>query len=72
VRVSHIRHTKGGGETTDSDRIFTELAYECFLKPRPYVSFSEYDSLHRAFIDKTLECSQLASAKAAVGATFAR
>jgi hypothetical protein len=31
VRVSHIRHTKGGGEKSDSDRVFTELAYERFL-----------------------------------------
>jgi hypothetical protein len=33
VRMSHIRHTKGGGETRDSDRVFAELAYERFLKP---------------------------------------
>jgi hypothetical protein len=72
VRVSHIRHTKGVGETSDSDRVFAELAYERFLKPRPNVSSSEYDNLHRVFIDKTLECSLLAIAKDAVGATFAR
>jgi hypothetical protein len=66
VRISHIRHTKGGGETSDSDSVFEqELAYERFLKPRPDVASSEYDNLHRAFIDKTLECSLLASAKAA-------
>jgi hypothetical protein len=70
VRVSHIRHTKGGGKT--SDRVFAEFAYERFLKPRPEVASSEYDNLHRAFIDKTLECSLLASAKAAARATFAR
>jgi hypothetical protein len=28
VRVSDIRHTKGGGKTNDSDRVFAELAYE--------------------------------------------
>jgi hypothetical protein len=59
VRISHIRHTKGGEETSDSDRVFAELAYEGFLnnlKPRPDVASSEYDNLHRAFIDKTLEC----------------
>jgi hypothetical protein len=71
VRISHTRLTKGGGETTDSDRVFTELAYERFLKPQPDVASSEYDNLHRASIDKTLECSLLASAKAAAGATFA-
>jgi hypothetical protein len=34
-------------------------AYERFLKPRPDVASSEYDNLHSAFIDKTLECSLL-------------
>jgi hypothetical protein len=72
VRIFHIRHTKGGEETSDSDHVFTELAYELLLKPRPDVASSEYDNLHRAFIDKTLECSLLASAKAVAGATFAR
>jgi hypothetical protein len=28
VRISHIRHTKGGEETSDSDRVFAELAYD--------------------------------------------
>jgi hypothetical protein len=45
VRVSHIRHTNGGGETSNSDRVRAELAYECFLKPRPDVACSEYDNL---------------------------
>jgi hypothetical protein len=71
VRISHIRHAKGGGETSDSDRVTAELAYERFLKPRPDVASSKYDYLHRAFIDKTLECSLVARAKAAAGATFA-
>jgi hypothetical protein len=71
VRISHIRHTKGEGETSDSDRVSAKLAYERFLLPRPDAA-SEYDNLHRAFIDKTLECSQLVSAKAAAGVTFAR
>jgi hypothetical protein len=26
VRISHIRHTKGRGKTSDSDRVFAELA----------------------------------------------
>jgi hypothetical protein len=38
VRIPHIRHTKGGGETSDSDRVVAELAYEPFLKPRPDVA----------------------------------
>jgi hypothetical protein len=65
VRLSHTRHTKGGGETSDSDRVFAELACERFLKSRPDVASSEFSSLHRAFTDKTLECFLLASAKAA-------
>jgi hypothetical protein len=72
VRVSHIRHTKGGGETNNTDRVFAELVYERFLKPRPDVTSSEYDSLHRAFIYKTLECSLFARVKATVRGTFAR
>jgi hypothetical protein len=55
VRVSHIRHTKGAWKMSDSSRVFAEHAYERFLKPRPDVASSEYDNLHRAFIDKTLE-----------------
>jgi hypothetical protein len=54
------------------DRVFAELAYERFLKPRLDVAYSEYDSLLRAFIDMTLECFLLAIAKAAARATFAR
>jgi hypothetical protein len=79
VRKSHIQHTKGGGDKSDSDCVFVELAYKRFLKPRPDVASFEYDSQHRAFIDKTLKCSLLASRrrrrpirKAAAGATFAR
>jgi hypothetical protein len=72
VRISHVRHTKGGGETNNSDRVFAKLTYERFLKLRPDVASSEYDNLHGAFIDKTLECTLFASAKAAAGATFAR
>jgi hypothetical protein len=39
VRVSHIRQTKGGGETSDPDRAIAELAYERFLKPKTDVAF---------------------------------
>jgi hypothetical protein len=46
VRVSHIRHTKGGGETSDSDRVSAELAYERFLKPRSDFDSFEYDNQH--------------------------
>jgi hypothetical protein len=74
VRVSHIRHTKGGCDRrrSDTDRVFAELIYECFLKPRWHVASSEYDNLHIAAIDKTFECSMLASAKEAARESFAR
>jgi hypothetical protein len=55
MRVSHIRYAKIGGETRDKDRVFVELAYERYLKPRPDVASSKYDSLHRAFIDKAMD-----------------
>jgi hypothetical protein len=45
VRISRIRHTKGGGETSDSSRVFAELAYKRFLKPPPDVASSEDDNL---------------------------
>jgi hypothetical protein len=70
--MSNTKHIKGGGETSDSDRVFVELAYERFLEPRLDVASSEYENLHKAFIDKTLEYSLLASAKAAAGPTFSR
>jgi hypothetical protein len=65
VRVSRIRHTKGGKGTSDSDRVFEELAYERFRKLRPDVAFPKYDSVHRAFMCNNIECSLLTSAKAA-------
>jgi hypothetical protein len=43
VWVPHIRHTNGGGETSDSDRVFVELTFEHFLKPRPDVTSPKYD-----------------------------
>jgi hypothetical protein len=72
VRVSHIRNTNGGGETSDSDCVFAEFGYERFLKLRPDVASSEYDCLYQAFIDKTFECSLLARGKAGIRVTFAR
>jgi hypothetical protein len=40
-----IRYMKGGGERSDLlDKVFAELAYARFLKPRPDVASSECDS----------------------------
>eukprot|EP00873_Tetraselmis_striata_P036768 jgi/Tetstr1/457032/TSEL_043696.t1 len=56
VRVSYVRHTKDGGETSETDRVFSSrLAYDHFLKPKAPIASSDYDALHRAFINKTLE-----------------
>eukprot|EP00873_Tetraselmis_striata_P045851 jgi/Tetstr1/466115/TSEL_000943.t1 len=43
VPVSYIRHTKGGGKTSETDRVFVILAYDRFLKPK---ASSDYDTLH--------------------------
>eukprot|EP00873_Tetraselmis_striata_P004664 jgi/Tetstr1/424928/TSEL_015421.t1 len=62
----------GGGETSETDRVFASLAYDRFLKPKAPVASSNYDALHRAFINKTHEASLMARAKAVSGAAFAQ
>eukprot|EP00873_Tetraselmis_striata_P024556 jgi/Tetstr1/444820/TSEL_032662.t1 len=62
---------EGGGETSETDRVFASLAYDRFLKPKAPVASSDCDALHRAFINKTHEVSLMARAKAAAGAAFA-
>eukprot|EP00873_Tetraselmis_striata_P006574 jgi/Tetstr1/426838/TSEL_017053.t1 len=70
---SNIGHTKGGGETSDmTDRVFAEPALDRFLKLKAAFASSKYDTLHRAFVDKTLKVSLMASAKAATAAAFAK
>eukprot|EP00873_Tetraselmis_striata_P013243 jgi/Tetstr1/433507/TSEL_022777.t1 len=71
VRVSYIRHTKGGGETSDTDRVFANLVYDGFLKSKAPVASFDYDALHRAFIDRSLEVSLMVGVKVAAGAAFA-
>jgi hypothetical protein len=41
VLVSHSRHAKDGGATSNSYSVFAELAYERFRKPQPEVVQSE-------------------------------
>eukprot|EP00873_Tetraselmis_striata_P037599 jgi/Tetstr1/457863/TSEL_004265.t1 len=70
---SNIGHTKGGGETSDmTDRVFAEPALDRFLKLKAAFACSKYDTLHRAFVDKTLKVSLMASAKAPTAAAFAK
>jgi hypothetical protein len=64
--------TKGGQLSSDSDRVFAELAHERFCRPRPTAVLGPLDELRQAFIDMTLEVSLHAASKAAAGAAFAR
>jgi hypothetical protein len=57
VRLSHIQHTKGRGETSGLDRIFAELAYEATsvslnrdrtLPPASTTAYTEPSSTRRS------------------------
>jgi len=70
--LGFLRLTKGGQTSSDSDRVFAELAHERFCRPRPTAVSSALDELRQAFVDRTLEVSLHAASKAAAGAAFAR
>jgi hypothetical protein len=72
TRLGFLRLTKGGQMSSDSDRVFAELAHERFCRPRPSAVSRALDELRQAFVDRTLEVSLHAASKAAVGAAFAR
>jgi hypothetical protein len=72
TRLGFLRLTKDGQTSSDSDRVFTELAHERFCRPRPTAVSSALDELRQAFVDMTLEVSLHAASKAADGAAFAR
>jgi len=72
TRLGFLRLTKGGQTSSDSDRVFAELAHERFCRPRPTAVSSALDELRQAFVDRTLEVSLHAASKAAAGAAFAR
>jgi hypothetical protein len=70
TRLGFLRLTKGGKTSSDSDRVFAELAHECFCRPRPTAASGPLDELRQAFVDKTLEVSLHAACKAAARAAF--
>jgi hypothetical protein len=70
--MGFFRLTKGGQTSSDSDRVFAELAHERFCRPRPTVVLSALDDLRKAFVDMTLEVSLHAASIAAARAAFAR
>jgi hypothetical protein len=70
TRQGFLRLTKGGQTSSDSDRVFAELAHERFCRPRPTAVLSALDELRQALVDKTLEVGLHASNKAAARATF--
>jgi hypothetical protein len=72
TRLGLLRLTKGGQTSSDSDRVFAELAHEHFCRPRPTAISSALDELRQAFVDRALKVSLHAASKAAVGAAFAR
>jgi hypothetical protein len=72
TRLGFLNLTKGGQTSSDSDRVFAELAHEHFCRPRPTAVSSALDELRQALVDMTLEVSLHAASKAAAGAAFAR
>jgi hypothetical protein len=71
TRLGFLRLTKGGQTTSDSDRVFAELAHERFCRPHPTAVFGPLDELRQAFVDGTLEVSMHAACKTVVRTTFA-
>jgi hypothetical protein len=55
TRLGFLLLTKGGQMSSDTDRVFAELAHERFYRPRPTAVSGPLDELRQAFVDKTLE-----------------
>jgi hypothetical protein len=72
TRLGFLRLTKGGQMSSDSDRVFAELAYDRFCRLRPTVVSGPLDELSQAFVDITLEVSMHAVIKASAEATFTK
>jgi hypothetical protein len=72
TRLGFLRLIKGGQTSSDSDRVFAELANERFCRPRPAVVSGPLDELRQAFVDRTLEVNLHAAGKVAVGTDFAK
>jgi hypothetical protein len=72
TRLGFLRLTKGGQTSSDSDRVFPELAHGRFCRPCPTAVSGPLDELRQSFVDMTIEVSMHAASKAADGAAFAR
>jgi hypothetical protein len=70
--LGFLRLAKGGQTSSDSDRVFAELAYERFCRPHPAAVSGPLDELRQSFVDKTLEASLQAASKAYARAAFAK
>jgi hypothetical protein len=53
--MGFFRLTKGGQASTDSDRIFAELAHERFCRPYPTAVSASLEALRQGLADRTLE-----------------
>jgi hypothetical protein len=71
-RLGFLRLIKGGQTSSDSDRVFAELAHEHLCRPRPTAVSGPLDELRQAFVERTLEVGLYAANKAAVGAAFSK
>jgi hypothetical protein len=72
TRLGFLRLTKGGQTSSDSDRVFAELAHERLCRPHPTAVYGPLDELRQGFVDITLEVSLHAARKAAARAAFAK
>jgi hypothetical protein len=70
--LGFLRLAKRGQAITDANRVFAELAYEHFCRPRLTAASGPLDALRQAFVDRTLEVSLHAASKAAAGTAFAK
>jgi hypothetical protein len=70
--LGFLRLTKGGQMSSDSDRVFAELAHDRFCRPRPTAVSGPLDELRQAFVDRTFEVNLHAASKAAARVAFAK
>jgi hypothetical protein len=70
--LGFLRLTKGGQTSSDSDRVFAELAHARFCRPRPTAVSGPLDELRQAYVNRTLEVSLHAASKTAARAAFAK
>jgi hypothetical protein len=72
TRLGFLRLTKGGQTSSDSDRVFAEIAHERLCRSLPTAVSGPLDELRQAFVDRTLEVSLHPASKARARAAIAR